>query len=27
LLDSGTELFKTHKNGTVPGKPGQMGVL
>jgi hypothetical protein len=27
LLDSGTELFKTHKTGTVQGKPGQMGVL
>ena len=23
LLDSGTELFKPHKTGTVPGKPGQ----
>jgi hypothetical protein len=27
LLDSGTELFKTHKTGIFPGKPGQMGVL
>jgi hypothetical protein len=27
LLHSGTEFFKTHKTGTVPGKPGQMGVL
>jgi len=27
LLDSGTERFKTHKTGTVPGKPGQMRVL
>jgi hypothetical protein len=27
LLNSGTELFKTHKTGTFPGKPGQIGVL
>jgi hypothetical protein len=27
FLDSGTELFKTHKTGTFPGKPRQMGVL
>ena len=25
LQDTGTEIFKTHKTGTVPRKPGRMG--